>query len=79
MESEKKVPTITIRVVSRENFLVEVEKAAIPNPGYALAMLDFARRAIDQERQDLEAIEFSQKMEAAARMRNMQMMPGRKV
>lgn len=74
--SELKQPTITIRVINRENFLLEVDKSGIPNPGYALAMIDFARRAIDQERQDLEAIEFSQKMEAAARAnRAMNAMP----
>lgn len=59
-------PTITITVVDREKFLVEVVKSKIPTPDYALNMIDSARRAIDQERQDLEAIEFQQKMSAAS-------------
>jgi len=66
MADEKKVPTITIRVVNREKLLIEVSKEFIPTPDYALAMVDIARRAIDSERQDLEAISFQQKMQQAA-------------
>jgi hypothetical protein len=64
--SDVKVPSITIKIADKEKFHIEVVKEHIPTPNYALCMIDTARRAIDQERQDLEAIEFQQKMQMVA-------------
>jgi hypothetical protein len=62
-----KVPTITIRVIDRENFLVETSLEDIPGgPDYALNMLASATRGVTQTLQDAEALQFQAKMEAAA-------------
>jgi hypothetical protein len=72
-----KVPTITIRVIDREMFRVETSLENIPGgPDYALNMLATATRAVEQNRQDQEAIEFQNKMQAAAMaQRAMQKLP----
>lgn len=65
MSEPKEPPTITIRVVDRENFIVETD-IATPGPDYALNMLQSAIRAVESQKQDMEALAFQQKMQAAA-------------
>jgi hypothetical protein len=75
--TDKPVPTITIRVVNREDFLVETNIADVPFPDYALNMLETALRGVKAAKQDQEAIDFQQKMQAAANVaRAMQKRPG---
>jgi hypothetical protein len=71
MSEEARVPTITIRVINRENFTVEINLEDIPGgPDYALNMLATTTRAVEQQRQDQEALAFGKKMEQAANVHN---------
>ena len=63
-ETEKVVPTITIRVIDKENFIVEASLEGIIGPDYALAMVDTARRGILDTREDQKSLEFGKKMAA---------------
>lgn len=61
MADEKEPPTIIMRVTDRENFEVEVDYR-VPNPEYALLMLETSKRALERQIRAMEAKAFRDAM-----------------
>ena len=59
--AENELPSITLRVKDLATFAVEVD-FRVPNPEYALLMLETAKRAIEREIRSMEAAAAMMKM-----------------